>query len=901
MISLTDYQILAQIHQSSNSIVYRGQRLLDNLPVVIKVLRQDYPTPTQLTRYKQEYEITHNLEIPGVVKAFSLENYQNTLVIVFEDFGGESLKILTARQRLTLREFLPIAISLTAALGNVHAANIIHKDINPSNIVYNPLTQELKIIDFGISTRLSQENPTLKNPDALEGTLAYIAPEQTGRMNRPLDYRSDFYSLGVTFYELLTGRLPFETKDSLELIYCHLAKQAIAPCEVVAANPNFPIPKVLSQIIMKLMAKAAEDGYQSAWGIQADLDKCLQQLATSGTIEDFPIATQDITDQFQIPQKLYGRKKEVESLLSAFERIAAKPGKAGKSGKNKSEVVLVSGYSGIGKSALVKEIYQPITAKKGYFVSGKFDQYQRDIPYYAVIQAIKKLIEQLLTESERQLKKWQDRLQAALGVNGQVIVDIIPEVELIIGKQQPIIELQPTEAQNRFNLVFQNFIQVFTQPEHPLVLFLDDLQWADLASLKLIKLLVNTPEVNSLLLIGAYRDNEVSAVHPFALTIEEIKEAKTIISEIALSPLDLADINKFIADTLNSSELDTEPLAELLQAKTNGNPFFLREFFKSLYEEKVLIFDSLSLSWQWSLELLKAQQITDNVVDLMAQKIKKLSDRTQEALKLSSCIGNQFDIETLAIIAEISPTEAALSLHNAIAQGLILPLNDYYKSVELDVIGENSQPITKQVEYKFVHDKIQQAAYSLISEVDKPAKHLQIGRLLLQNVSAAEQEEKIFVLVNHFNKATELISDRLERDQLIQLNLVSCNESKRSAAYVTGLKYVRTGILLLGEDAWKNQYELTLMFHELGAELAWLGCDFSVMEQFINIVLERANSLLDKISVYLIKIQAYISQINHLKLLLLLNKFCKVLMYFFPKCQHKMIFNRHLSKSITYW
>jgi len=322
MISLTGYKITNQIHQSINSLVYRGIRKQDNLPVIIKVLRQDYPTPIQLTRYKQEYQITHDLAIKGVVKAYSLANHQNTLVIIFEDFGGESLKILMARERITLREFLTIAITIVTALGNIHAANIIHKDINPSNIVYNRETQQLKIIDFGISTRLVKEKPTLKNPDILEGTLAYISPEQTGRMNRSLDYRSDFYSLGVTFYELLTGRLPFDTKDSLELIYCHLAKQAIPPHKLITANNELSLPPVVSQIVMKLMAKAAEDGYQTAWGIKADLTECLQQLETTGMIVDFAIATCDIANQFQIPEKLYGRTKEIATLLTAFKRIS---------------------------------------------------------------------------------------------------------------------------------------------------------------------------------------------------------------------------------------------------------------------------------------------------------------------------------------------------------------------------------------------------------------------------------------------------------------------------------------------------------------------------------------------------------------------------------------------------
>ena len=862
MISLSDYQISAQIHRSANSLVYRGSRKPDNLPVILKVLRQNYPTPTQLTCYKQEYQITHNLDFEGVVKAYSLENYQNTLVIIFEDFGGESLRILQEQQQFTLQEFLQIAIAITNALGNIHTAKIIHKDINPANIVYNPHTKQLKIIDFGISTQLNQENTTLKNPNLLEGTLAYISPEQTGRMNRPLDYRSDFYSLGVTFYELLTGQLPFQTQDSLELIHCHLAKQPV-PLEqfriqhgdwTIRGNLRFPhrqnsefkIPKVISDIVMKLMAKTAEERYQSAWGIKADLEECLQQLEITGKIASFTLATQDLTSRFRIPQKLYGREKEVASLLEAFGRVSEAEIIKGESAARKNfssqvEVMLVSGYSGIGKSALVKEIYKPITQKKGYFIAGKFDQYQRDIPYYAIIRAFRELVGQLLTESEAQLKQWQDKLQAALGVNGQVIIDVIPEVELIIGKQPAIPELQPTEARNRFNLVFQNFIQVFTQPEHPLVLFLDDLQWADLASLKLMQLLVNAPDVNSLLLIGAYRDNEVSAAHPLMLTLKEIKEAAIVVNEITLSSLELVDINRLVADTLHSAEKATQPLAELLQTKTNGNPFFLREFLKSLHEEKLLKFDLKSLSWQWDLGQIQAQQITDNVVELMANKIKKLSDRTQEVLKLSSCIGNQFDIQTLAIIAETSPQAVALSLHNAIAQGLILPLSNFYKSIELDAITQNNLEKTK-VEYKFIHDRIQQAAYSLIAETDKSTLHLQIGRLLLQNTSAAEQEEKIFDLINQFNQAKNQITSQSERDNLAKLNLIASKKAKASAAYQSGFNYIEVALKLLINNSWSSQYYLTLEIYEMAAELAYLSWNFEEVKKILEVVITKVTN-----------------------------------------------------------
>ena len=636
MISLPGYQVSTQIHQSFNSLVYRGYRESDNLPVILKVLRQEYPTPTQLTRYKQEYQIARNLNLQGVIKAYGLESCQNTLVIVFEDFGGESLKILAERKSFSLKSFLKIAIAITKALGKIHTANIIHKDLNPSNIVYNPQTQQLKIIDFGISTQLSQENPTFKNPKLLEGTLAYIAPEQTGRMNRVLDYRSDFYSLGATFYQLLTEKLPFDTQDYLELIHCHLAKQPVF-------SSQLQIPTVVADLILKMMAKNAEARYQSAWGIKADLENCLQQLETNGVINAFELATKDVSSQFQIPQKLYGREREVNGLLAAYNRVIGRQGvlkdtaslkdslRIAHNGETRrqdsSELFLISGSSGVGKSALVKEIYPSIAAKQGYFIAGKFEQYQKNIPYYGFIQAIKQLIEQLLTESEAELEQWRDKLQDALGVNGQVIVEAIAEVELIIGKQPAIPKLQPTEAQNRFNLVFLNFIRVFARSEHSLVLFLDDLQWADLASIKLIQLLINAVDINGLLIVGAYRDNEVDSAHPLMLTIRAI-ERERVVERINLASLSLSEVNLLVADTLHSTKQHTEPLAQLLQTKTNGNPFFLREFLKSLYEDRLLQFDIDSRGWQWNLAQIKTRSITDNVVDLMTVKLKKLSDLT---------------------------------------------------------------------------------------------------------------------------------------------------------------------------------------------------------------------------------------------------------------------------------
>jgi predicted ATPase/serine phosphatase RsbU (regulator of sigma subunit)/tRNA A-37 threonylcarbamoyl transferase component Bud32 len=851
MLQIDGYQILTQIYESANSLVYRGIQPQDNQPVILKVLKQDYPTPSELTRYKQEYEITRNLNTDGVVKAYGLEPYQRTLVIILEDFGASSLRQLIDERMgrgmgaLPLPEFLGIAIKITESLGNIHAANIIHKDINPANIVFNPVSGIVKIIDFGISTQLSRENPTLKNPNVLEGTLAYMSPEQTGRMNRSLDYRTDFYSLGVTFYELLTHQLPFETDDALELLHYHIAKLPLPPSEV-----NSKIPKAVSDIIIKLMAKTAEERYQSAFGIKADLEECLNQLQNQGTVSDFRLACQDISDKFQIPQKLYGREREIDTLLNAFDRVIS----------HQSELMLIAGYSGIGKSALVQELYKPITQNRGYFISGKFDQYQRNTPYSAVVNAFRQLVKQLLTENESELQQWREKLLKVLGSNGQVIADVIPEIELIIGKQPPVPELNPTESLNRFNLVFQNFIKVFTQPEHPLAIFIDDLQWADSASLKLVQLLMSSSSPG-LFLIGAYRDNEVSLVHPLMLILDEIAKTGAIINRIYLLPLDLVTVTQILADTLKSEAEKVNPLAELVHLKTGGNPFFMNEFLKSLYTEKFLYINLQTGKWQWDLEQIQAQGFTDNVVELMAVKIQKLPESTQSLLKLAACIGNQFELKTLGLIGQKSLIETVRDLNAAVAENLVVPVGDMadvelaIASTELSAsqVSTTNQPLP---EYKFVHDRIQQAAYSLIPEQELTITHYQIGQLLLQIFSPEVREERIFALVNQLNYGMALVADQTERDEMAQLNLVACRKAKASTAYQAAREYVEIALKLLGEEPWQRQYQMTLTLHEIAAEVASLCGDFDQMEQWVDAVIHHARIPLEQVGVYIVKIEA---------------------------------------------
>ena len=519
MIVLPGYNLTETLYESDRSLVFRGYRLADNRPVVVKALSARYPAPETIAKFKREYELLQKLRpLEGVIEAYSLEKHDYGLAIILEDFGGLSLARARAGRPLPLGEFLPLAIKIAGSLGQIHRQNVIHKDINPSNIIFNPRSGQVKLIDFGLATVLSREESALRSPETLQGTLAYMSPEQTGRMNRALDYRADFYSLGVTFYELLTGELPFPgSDDAMALVHQHLARHPLPPHQL---NPA--LPPVISDIILKLMAKTAEDRYQSAGGLKADLEICLAHWERGERLEPFTLGRRDAPDRFYLPQKLYGREEALAALLAAFERVSAPP-LNGKTGG--AEMMLVAGQTGVGKSALIHEIHKPLAQERGYFIAGKFDQFQRNIPYAALIQTFQDLTRQLLTETDAQIATWKEKLLAALGPNGRVIGEVIPEVELIMGPQPSAPELPPAEARNRFNLVFQSFISVFARPEHPLVLFLDDLQWADLASLKLLQLFMSDPDRRCLFLVGAYRDHEVDSTHPLALTLAEIKKA----------------------------------------------------------------------------------------------------------------------------------------------------------------------------------------------------------------------------------------------------------------------------------------------------------------------------------------------------------------------------------------
>jgi PAS domain S-box-containing protein len=876
MISIPGYQVFEKLYESDRSLIYRAQRNSDQNAVLLKILRQTYPSPFAVARFQMEYDILHSLNLEGVIKAYGLETYQQSPVLVLEDFGGKSLQSWLHDRTVNLapfnlEEFLTLAIQLTSILGSIHHHHLIHKDLNPSNIVLNPTTGQVKIIDFGIATVRSRENATLRNPNGLEGTLAYMSPEQTGRMNRAIDYRTDFYSLGVTLYQILCDRLPFDSTDPLELVHCHIARQPVPPHQI---NPA--IPDSLSQIVMKLLAKNAEDRYQSTYGIWADLQECLNQLQQTQQIASFPIGRWDSSSTFQIPQKLYGRDQEVERLLQAFARVSGgiNPLKNSDGGLDQTvypsspaaELVLISGAPGIGKTTLVQELYKPMTQQQGYLITGKYEQLQHNIPYSAIIQAFRELIRQLLSEPEAQVATWRERLLAALGDSAQVVIDVIPDLELILGKQPPTIELPPAESQNRFHLILEKFLRVFTQPTvihgveqcHPLVIFLDDLQWADRASLHLIQQWMTVFNDQQLLIIGAYRDNEINASHPVAQFLHDLHSSGGTIHSIALSPLGLAEVDCLIQDTLRCEPERSLPLAELILRKTAGNPFFINEFLGFLHQEKLIDFNTQQGIWQWDLHSIQTTKVTNNVVDLVLDRIQTLPVQSQHALSLAACMSNQFvDLKTLAVVSEQSPLETALHLRSAVQQSLITPLGDDDKYLEF---YPQPSEMSLDITYKFLHDRIQQAAYSLIPEHHKVRHHLNIGRLWLQATPKDQLDDKIFDIVDHLNIGATLLTNQTQKNELARLNLTAGQKAKTAIAYDLALNYLNQGRSLLAADSWQTTYDLTLALGESTAEAAYLVGNFQQMEERVEEVLHHAKTALDKTKVYLVKIQACIAQ-----------------------------------------
>jgi PAS domain S-box-containing protein len=834
MIELSEYE-LETLREDGDFILYRGRHrhYTDaSAPVILVVTpASSGPALACLKRMDHEYSLRTELDPAWAASPLALNRYEGRTMLAIKDPGGEPLDQVLRRnhgQLLDLARFLRIAIGLATALGKVHRRGLIHKDIKPANVLVDNV-DNVWLTGFGIATQLPRESQAPAPPEIIAGTLAYMAPEQTGRMNRSIDARSDLYSLGITLYEMLTGALPFTAANPLEWVHCHIARQPTPP------DGRAAVPKVLSTLTLKLIAKNAEERYQTTSGLEADLRRCLAEWESHGHIDPFPLGAHDISDRLLIPEKLYGREHEIETLLAAFDRVVA---------NGTPELVLVSGYSGVGKSSVVNELNKALVPPRGLFASGKFDQYQRDIPYATLAQAFKSLVRPLLGRSEAELGQWRSALNEALGSNGQLMVNLVPELELVIGKQPPVGDLPPQDAKNRFQMVFRRFLGVFARKEHPLALFLDDLQWLDSATLDLLEQLLTHSEVRHLLLVGAYRDNEVSPSHLLMRTLEAIRKQKAQVHEVVLAPLGLDHIGRLIADSLHCEPDRARPLAQLVQVKTGGNPFFAIQFFTALAEEGLIVFDPVAPAWRWDIDRIRARNYTDNVVELMATKLKRFSTTTQEALKQFACLGNVVDIATLTLVLDDTEEAVGAALREAEHAGLVFQ-------------HENA--------YKFLHDRIQQAAYSLIPEEHRAEIHLRIGRELLASMAADGLAEHVFEIVNQLNRGAALIAAQDEREHLAELNLLAGARAKASTAYASALTYLVAGAELLADDSWERCHELTFALELNRAECEFLIGALSEAEERSTALSMRAANTVEQATVACLRVDVYttLNQSNH--------------------------------------
>jgi PAS domain S-box-containing protein len=815
--------VLEPLREGADFTLYRGRQHGNPSPILAIALCAEQPPPQNLRRLEHEYSLATELDPAWAAKPLALTHHEGRTILVLNDPGGEPLDQVLERERghlLDLNRFLRTAIGLASAVGQVHRRGLIHKDIKPANVLIDGGCN-VWLTGFGIASQLPQERQAPAPPEIIAGTFAYMAPEQTGRMNRSMDARSDLYSLGVTLYQMLTGTLPFAAADSLEWVHCHIARQPAPPGERAA------VPELLSNLTMKLLAKNAEERYQTASGLEADLRRCLAEWELHERIDAFPLGAHDMSDRLLIPEKLYGREGEIDALLAAFDRVVT---------HGTPELVLVSGYSGIGKSSVVNELHKALVPPRGLVASGKFDQYKRDIPYATLAQAFQALVRQILVKSEGEVGQWRRAILEAVGPNGQLMVNLIPEVEFIIGKQPPVPDLPPQDAQNRFQLVFRRLLGTFARPEHPLALFLDDLQWLDAATLDLLEHLTSDPDVRHLMLVGAYRDNEVDSSHPLMRTLGAIRKAGARIEEIVLTPLTLEDVSRLVADAMHCERDTAYPLAQLLHEKTGGNPFFVIQFLTALAEEGLLAFDSATRAWRWEMNRIRAKGYTDNVVDLMVGKLKRLSKTTQDALKQLACLGNLVEFATLTLVYGKSEDNIHTALWEAARAGLVLR-------------GEGS--------YAFLHDRVQEAAYALIPESERAAEHLRIGRALTSRTEPDDIEEKIFEIVNQLDRGTALISLQEERERVAELNLIAGRRAKTSTAYASALNYLIAGQALLAKDSWEQRYDLAFPLEYHRAECELLTADLAAAEERLTGLSLRARNLVDIAAVTCLRLTLY--------------------------------------------
>lgn len=806
--NLYGYPLLEKIHETRGSVFYKTVLKETNEPAVLQRLKIQNVNPSELAVLRQEFNAISGKGYGNVIRYCGMIEQKDAVALIMEDFPGEPVSGRVSNAPLSVDVFLDMAIQLADVVGELHQDDMIHGAITPFHILVDMKTGDVRLTGFGFISSFTHENDALYDGNVIMDTLAYISPEQTGRMNRPVDYRTDLYSLGISFYHMLTGAVPFMDLHPMMMFHSHIARHPVSPSDIIPT-----IPRVLSDIVLRMIEKTPEDRYQNSYGLKVDLETCRSHLRNTGNIEPFTIGRHDISKRFNIPQKLYGREAEIEKLLASYEGIC-------RGGK---EVMLIAGPPGIGKTALVRELDKAIVEKNGYFISGKYEPLRKDVPISALIQAIMGLVREMLAESQKRISIWKDRILTAVGNNGRVITDVIPDVELILGPQPDVATLNAEETRNRFNFVIEGFIGAIATPEHPVVLFLDDLQWADTVSFELIGRLCGNPEIRHLFIIGSYRDSEVGSGHPLSGMITGIEHHGITVQSFALGPLREFDIRRLIVDFLKSSHEEGAILAALVYEKTGGNPFFINQFLKKLFEMKYISFEP-GHGWRWDNDTLSGLQVTDNLVELLVDKIRGLSNETIEILKICSCVGNRFDLDMISRVTGKTLDRVLPGITEAIREGLV---------------GKTPQT------YIFLHDRIQEAANSMIPDPDKAAYHYRIGRVEFERNDSLNLKKKLFYIVDQLKFGKNCISSNGEKKEFIRLCLDAGRKAKTATAYIQGTGYLQAGISLLDSDSWSKDYLLTYDLHRELLECLYLTGYFEEGEKLFEYTLSKTESITD--------------------------------------------------------
>lgn len=839
-LQLPGYEIGPILYQSHGRIVYRARRIADGAVVAVVTLDAVYPDRKQVVGIRRDGAIAQHLaEVEGVRKVYAVLPHGNGNLALVGELFESSLKSHLASKGgngLPLAEVLDIAQRLVRTLGGIHAHDIVHKSLNSGCVLFDPVSGATALAGFGIASELDQERQAMQMSRRIEGPLPYISPEQTGRMNRDLDYRSDYYSLGVLLYELLTGKRPFQTDNLLEWVHSHISRLPTPPHEISPA-----VPEAVSAIILKLLAKNPDERYQSTDGLMHDLVRCTDMLTTGQEIKPFELGEKDVAQKFLVPQRLYGRDHEIEELFRLFEEAEA----------GSTELCLVHGHSGVGKSALVNELDRPLVHERGFLVQGKFEQFQHGEVYTALAAAFRGLVHQLLAQSEERLAGWRHALNEVLAPNANLVVDLVPELELIIGQQPEVAELPPAEARNRLHIVLTAFLRVFAGEGHPVVLFLDDLQWSDIPTLELLRRLVTSRELSHLLLIGAYRSNEVGVGHPLRLLLDDLQAQKNI-HQLPLGPLEQDSVTHLVADALCREQDEACPLSDMLYDKAQGNPFFTNELLRQLHKEEALTPDPDSGRWNWDLDAARLTRVSSDVVEFMVDNLRRLEPATQKALQLAACIGGTFDLQTLSAIYERSSAETAKALLPALKQQAVLPLHADYR-----LVGGDDDLLELNPTYRFQHDRVQQAAYALIDLQQLSEVHLSVGRLMLQHAGDTVPDGLLIDIVGHLNEGRTLIESADELLHLAKLNLRAGVRARHSAAYEVALKYLHVTPELLPDDPWRETHALMQELAVETQQCAYLTGRTEEAERWIEVMLEQAHSDLERSDILVTRTRQY--------------------------------------------